>query len=275
MAMDFAALLAAPPSGRRTALIVDHQHYARAVVLQGRPVPWTDPVAFAQYTGQVQGLLRSDTTLLDLGALYDDALTRDDALCTALSARSRTGYALRTLLAHEPTAVAAAELAGVVARASAAPLVVQIPSPMLWLARTHELSGAGPLTDLTADHAENAAMYVADWLRRLAAPPVSMLLLDECDPRAGQYDPLAGELPHPDDSVYAPVVNVTDHYRWALGRRTAQGVKVVGSGLNGPRIPPEFWHGDGVALPSGDFLLADIPADAPPETVLAQLAQLN
>ncbi|MFR9793570.1 hypothetical protein ACL07V_33680 [Streptomyces sp. MB22_4] len=268
MAMDFATLLSAPPSGRRTALVVDHQRYAPAVILQGRPVPWTDPVAFAQYTGQVQGLLRPDTTLLDLGAYYDDVLTREDTLRAGLSARTRTGYALRTLLAHEPTAVAAVELAEVVARASATPLVVQIPSPMLWLARTHELSGAGPITDLTTDHAETAAMYVADWLRRLAAPPVSMLLLDERDLHAG-------ELPYPDDSVYAPVANVTDHYRWALGRRTGQGVTVGGSGLTGPRIPQEFWHGDGVALPSGDFLLADIPADAAPETVLAQLAKLN
>ncbi|RMB81466.1 hypothetical protein [Streptomyces shenzhenensis] len=268
MAMDFASLLSAPPSGRPTALIVDHQHYARAVILQGRPVPWTDPVAFAQYAGQAQGLLRSDATLLDLGAYYDDALARQDTLRAALSARPRTGYALRTLLAHEPTAVAAAELTEIVAQTSAAPLVVQIPSPLLWLARTHELSGAGPLTDLNADHPETAAMYVADWLRRLAAPSVSMLLLDERDPRSGR-------LPQVDDSVHTPVGNVTDHYRWALGRRTGHGVRVVGAGLTGPRIPQEFWHGAGVALPSGDFLLADIPADAAPETVLAQLTKLN
>lgn len=268
MAMDFASLLAAPPSGRPTALIVDHQHYARAVILQGRPVPWTDPVAFAQYTGQVQGLLRPDTTLLDLGAYYDEVLARDDALRAGLSARSRTGYALRTLLAHEPTTAAAAELAAVVARTSAAPLVVQTPSPLLWLARTHELSGAGPASELTADDAENAAMYVADWVRRLAAPPLAMLLLDE-------RDPLGTGLPQVDDSVYAPVVNVTDHYRWALGRRTEEGIKVVGTGSAGPRIPQEFWHGDDAVLPSGDFLLADIPADAAPETVLAQLAKLD
>ncbi|MGW3954479.1 hypothetical protein ACWEKM_26900 [Streptomyces sp. NPDC004752] len=268
MDTDFASLLSAPPSGRPTALIIDHQRYARAVILQGRPIPWTDPVAFAQYTGQAQGLLGPDTVLLDLGAYYDDALARRDALRADLSARPRTGYALRTMLAHERTALAAVELAELVARTTAAPLVVQIPSPMLWLALTHELSGAGPLSDLTADHAETAAMYVADWLRRLAAAPVSMLLLDERDPRADL-------LPQVDDSAWAPVGNVTDHYRWALGHRTGHGVRVAGSGLTGPRIPQEFWHGDGVALPSGDFLLADIPADAAPETVLAQLAKLN
>lgn len=268
MAMDFASVLSAPPSGRPTALIVDHQRYTQTVILQGNAVPWTDPVAFAQYTSQAQGLLRPDTTLLDLGAYYEDALVRRDDLRAAMAARPRTGYALRTLLAHEATAAAAAELTEVVARTSAAPLVVQIPSPMLWLARTHELSGAGPITDLTADHAENAAMYVADWLRRLGAPPVTMLLLDE-------RPPLADLLPQVDDSLQAPVANVTDHYRWALGRRTAQGVRVVGPELTGPRIPQEFWHGDGAALPSGDFLLADLPADAAPETVLAQLAKLN
>lgn len=68
---------------------------------------------------------------------------------------------------------------------------------------------------------------------------------------------------------------MTDPYRWALGRRTGQGVRIVGSGLTGPRIPREFWHGDGVPLPSGDFLLAHIPADAAPETVLTQLTELG
>ena len=65
-----------------------------------------------------------------------------------------------------------------VSQTSAAPLVLQIPSPMRWLALTHELSGAGTMSDLTSDDAENAAMHVAGWLRRLSQLEVSMLILD-------------------------------------------------------------------------------------------------
>lgn len=267
MAMDFSSVVSTPPSGRGTAVIIDHQQYAHAVILQGQPIPWADPIAYAQFLGQAQGLLKPDTTLLDLGAVYDFLLASDQRLREAMSARPRTGYALKTLLADEKTAVAALELARVVSQTSAAPLVLQIPSPMLWLACTHELSGSGIATDLDADHAETAAMYVADWLRRMSVLPASMLLLDERWTGAG-------ELPLVDGEAYTPVYNIADHYRWALARRTQTSVDVLGTAVTGTAVPLDYWLSDSGPAPSGDFLIADIPADAVPETVLAQLAKL-
>jgi hypothetical protein len=267
MAVDFATIISAPPSGRGTALLIDHQQYAQAVILQGRPIPWADPIAYSQFMQQAQGLLRPDTSLLDLGAFYHDVVANDETLRASLSARSRTGYALKTLLADDKTARRALELADVVSQTSGQALVVQIPSPMLWLAQTHALSGAGEVSDLDADHAENAAMYVADWLRRLAGLQLSMVLLDE----RWTGEP---QLPVVDEAAYTPVLNVTDHYRWALGRRTWDGVNVVGSSVTGTPVPAGYWLTEDAAAPSGDFLLADIPANAVPETVLAQLAKL-
>ena len=143
--MTLASIVSAPPSGRGTAIIIDHQQYAQAVILRGKPIPWADPTAYSQFLGQAQGLLKPDATLLDLGALYDNAVATNDVLKSSLSARSRTGYALKTLLADEKTGRAALELASVICQTSAAPLVLQIPSPMLWLALTHQLSGAGTM----------------------------------------------------------------------------------------------------------------------------------
>lgn len=266
--MDFAALLSAPPSGRGTAVIIDHQLYAQALILRGQPIPWTDPTAYSQFLGQAQGLLKPDTTLLDLGAFYDHAVAGNDALMSSLSARSRTGYALKTLLADEKTAAAAVELASVVSQTSAAPLVLQIPSPMRWLALTHQLSGAGSVADLDVDRAENAAIFVADWLRRLSKLPVSMLLLDE---RWTGTD----ELPLVDAMAYAPVSNVTDNYRWALARRMQDSLDTFGSTVVGTVVPLDYWRSEAASAPSGDFLFAEIPADAVPETVLSQLAKLT
>src|ERR1035438_7096717 len=65
----------------------------------------------------------------------------------------------------------------------------QIPSPMLWLALTHQLAGAGDVADLSVDDAENAAMHVAGWLRRLSMLPISDPLayaLAGTDPPAGR-----------------------------------------------------------------------------------------
>jgi hypothetical protein len=39
-------------------------------------------------------------------------------------------------------------------------------------------------------------------------------------------------------------------------------------------VPPDYWLSDAASAPPGDFLVAEIPADAIPETVLSQLAKL-
>jgi hypothetical protein len=139
---------------------------------------------------------------------------------------------------------------------------------MLWLALTHQLSGAGTVADLSVDNAENAAMYVADWLRRLSMLPVSMLLLDER--WLG-----TGELPLVDSRAYSPVSNVTDHYRWALARRTPDRMDILGSTVTATVVPQDYWLSDAASAPTGDLLFAEIPADAVPETVLLQLAKLD
>jgi hypothetical protein len=267
MPTDFLTVVSAPPTGRDTAVVIDHQIYARAIILQGKPIPWADPVAYAQFVAQAQGLLHPDATLIDLGACYDHIIAEDAALRSALSARSRVGYALKTLLSDERHAAAAAELAGVVTQTCAAPVVLQIPSPLLWLARTHDLSGAGSAADLSEHDVETAAMYVAGWLRQLSELPIAMLLLDERWTGSSELPPI-------DAAVYSPVANVAEHYRWILGQRTDDGVNITGSPLHGAAIPAAYWLSESVAAPSGDFLVADIPADAVPETVLDQLAKL-
>lgn len=268
MTITLAEVMAQPRSGRRRAVMIDFHEYARSVILQGREVPWRQPTAYSNFFGQAQGLLGPDVALLDLGALYLNVIAGNDDLKASLAARSRTGFALKTLLANESAAAMALELATAVSQTSSAPLVLQIPSPMLWLALTHELSGAGTASDLTSDDAENAAVHTAGWLRRLSTLPVSVLLLDER--WVGE-----GDLLSVDSSAYTPVTNVTLNYRWELARRTRGGVNILGSGANGALVPPEYWLSDCASTFSGDFLLAEIPAHAVPETVLSQLAKLT
>jgi hypothetical protein len=83
-----------------------------------------------------------------------------------------------------------------------------------------------------------------------------------------------GELPLVDSAAYTPVYNIADHYRWALAQRTQDRIDVVGSAVTGTAVPLDYWLSDSATAPSGDFLIADIPAHAVPETVLSQLAKL-
>ncbi|MFD9668308.1 hypothetical protein ACFWAY_43095 [Rhodococcus sp. NPDC059968] len=119
---------------------------------------------------------------LEVGLPADHALSLSPArACSALredmAARTRVGYALKTLLADTETARQALEFASVLAQTSTAPLVLQIPAPTVWLATTHEACGAGTAGDIDVDDAENMSVYVADWLRGLANLPIVALLL--------------------------------------------------------------------------------------------------
>ncbi|WP_104084079.1 hypothetical protein [Cryobacterium sp. Y11] len=267
MALSLHELLAEPTSGRSRAVVLDSHDYAQSVFLQGKPVPWQEPMAYANFFGQVQGVLKSDLALLSLDRFYAHRVASDPALQTAMSAKSRTGYALRTLLSDVETTAFVIELATIFSKTQRVPVVVQIPSPMQWLARTHPFSGSADVSGLDADNAENASMYVADWLRGFAALPLIAVLLDDRGPATG-----AESVPL---STYSPVSNVTEHYRWALGQRHDDQVELHGSALRGSVIGADFWSTDTGTLPDGDFLLGEVPREAVPEQVLSRITALT
>jgi hypothetical protein len=269
IAATLASVVASPPSGRAKAVVFDHHEYAASVILRGHAVPWDNATAYAAFFAQAQGLLRPDIALLDLRRLYDHLTAGNTGLETAMAARSRTGYALRTLLADNDTNKAVLEFATVFAQTARQPVVLRIPSPMEWLIATHRFSGADNLSDLVADDAENASMYVSDWLRAFASLPVAGLLLDNRAPDQGRSRvPVALE-------SYTPIANVTSNYRWTLGQLDDAQVHLQADTAVGGYIPASFWLDPEVELPSADFYLAEIPSAARPEDVLLRLEALS
>jgi len=258
-----------PPSGRARAVLLDGDDYAQRVLLQGRTVPWDEPMAYAHYFGQAQDLLGPDAALLSLGPFCARRIETDGTLQSAMRARTRSGSALRALLANDDLIRRAVELVTLVARTQRRPVVLQVPSPRWWLARTHPFSGELTVEGLSVDDAENASMYVADWLRRFAGLPLAAVVLDDRD---GPGDPPTQAVPLP---VYSPVAGVTEHYRWTLALRHADHVELHGSAATGAVIPQRFWLEDDVPVPEGDFLLGEIPATAIPEDVLHRLSGLG
>jgi hypothetical protein len=268
-AATLANVVAFPPSGRPKAVLFDHHEYATSVILRARAVPWDNATAYAAFFAQAQGLLRPDAALLDLNRLYDHLTAGNTGLETGMAARSRTGYALRTLLGDVDVNRAVLEFVTVFARTSRQPVVLRIPSPMEWLMGTHHFSGADDTSELDADNAENASMYVSDWLRAFAALPVAGLLLDNRTPpgvsRSVQV-PL---------EAYTPIANLAANYRWTLGQLDDEQVQLHGETAVGAYIPARFWLEPEVELPAGDFYLSEIPSAASPEGVLARLDTLG
>jgi hypothetical protein len=264
-----AAVVASPSSGRPKAVLFDHHEYAASVILRGGDVPWENATAYSAFFVQAQGLLRPDVALLDLTRLYDHLTSGNTRLVTAMGGKSRTGYALRTLLADDDTNKAVLEFATVFAHTARQPVVLRIPSPMEWLIATHRLGGAVSLSDLDADDAENASMYVSDWLRAFAALPVAGLLLDNRAPDEG-FRHVAVAL-----EAYTPIANVTSNYRWTLGQLNDAQVQLQAETALGGYIPASFWLDTDVELPLADFYLAEIPRAARPEDVLLRLDALR
>lgn len=276
---DLYASLSAAPSGRATPVWFDSLAYCREKLLAGEQVPWASPGELTAFTGKAQGMFRSDALLVDLAELYAWRAAADAALRTSMSARSRPGYALRTLLADEETrAIAVDALSAAAGAGGSTPVVLSVPSPARWLSVTAELAGQ-PADLPDADRADTAAMYIADFLRIFATAPVDGLLLDEGPTPAT-------DLLHPDP--YRPVLNVAAHYDWpvlmhaesapAWPHGAVAGVAGwVGSeppdqpaGTWGLSATSKFWAGtDPVGDP--DLVLAVVPARADPESVMARV----
>lgn len=269
MTASLLTAIATPPSGRATALLLDHHEYAQSVFLRNRPAPWDDPTSYARFFNQAQGLLKPDLAILDLNHFYTHHLEQNPTLRDAMSQKKRTGYALRTMLADKALTSGAIDLAQTLTAMASGPVVLQIPSPMQWLQATHHHSGSSDIDSLDADDAENSSMYVADWLRGFAALPFAAILLD--DRPKGFSAPVT---PVGFDA-YAPIVNVTAHYRLVVGMRDAHGVTIHQQTTRGSILPENYWLGEQTTLPPGDFHITQIPATAIPEVVLNQLAQLK
>jgi hypothetical protein len=276
------ASLDAPPSGRPRPTWFDAAAYGRARLLGGGDVPWASPAELSSFFAKIGGMFRSDAVLVDLADLFAQRTAADEQLRAAMAARSRPGYALRTLLGDEQARSTAVEAVRVLAATSGpVPLVLTVPTPGRWLVAAAQQAGSDPGPP-DAAQAETAAIYSADFLRMFAGAGVDGLLLDE-----GRLP--AGELIHPE--AYRPVLNVADYYEWPVLIQTDAAAAwphgpVPGIacwlGSAGPDEPSgrwgivagsDFWAGVGPPA-EADLVLAPVPAEADPEAVMTQVRAL-
>jgi len=293
------ASLDAPPSGRFRPVWFDAVAYGRARLLGGGDLPWQAPAELTSFFGKTQAMFGSDAVLADVADVFAQRAAADQALRAAMVARSRPGYALRTLLGDERARADAADAVGALAATKGAvPLVLTVPAPGRWLAAAAAAANPGAAPP-EAGQAETAAMYSADFLRTFGDAGVDGLLLDEGPVPAGQLT---------DPEAYRPVLNVAEHYGWPVLIRTeaaaawphgpVPGVALwIGSAAPVP-VPapapadadaaagggapgrwgvvagPDFWA-DADPPADADLVLAQIPAQADPEAVMKRVRALT
>jgi len=270
-------------TGAQRPLWLDSTDYS-ARLLEGGQAPWLDVANFLAWQRKAQGLVRSDVIALPAEPVIAALLANNAELRSAMAAKTRVLFPLKTLLADSMLRDHLIEmLRGLRACFSNAPLAMAIPSPRRWIARSYaQAFGADAECDAGADEYDSASMYVADFLRVFSESNLDIVLLDETD---GNEPASSAEI-----EWYRPVLNIATHYRWMMGLRlpraetspgTVDGVGfyIAPRGLDittGISTPVEFWTGSSAppCLP-GQFRFATIPVDANPESVLDRIAFLR
>ena len=193
-------------------LWLSYHDYAKRLLLGEGANPWTTAVGFLQFFSQAQGLLKPEVAILDVKDLYKSWLDSDSQARTELAGKRRPMAALKTLLEAEAPRDLLREIITAVAfqLKGGTPLVLAIPSPRHWLWwAANEASGAD--IEVDADNAENAAVYLADYIRAFSELSIAGVLLVERPEQA-----LEAETPL---EAYRPIYNVAKHYRWPVGVR--------------------------------------------------------
>ncbi|PWR17780.1 hypothetical protein [Zavarzinia compransoris] len=261
--------------GRRPRWL-DHTDYCGRLLAAGA-IPWDDVSRFIDWHRKAQGLLRPDVAALPLAPLIAAAARRPD-LTEAMAARRRPLYPVKALLADEPLRDRVRGLlAALRATYPTLPLALTLPAPRALVAFAAGLAGLA-IEPPTAEDADGAALYLADFLRSFGDSGIDALLLEEM-PGVAMTAPLL--------AACRPVINIAGHYRWDVGLRHA-GTAPVGPGFDfliapgseagvpsGLVLPPGYWAGQDEAPEGGAFIFAAIPADAAPEAVLGRLAALG
>src|ERR1700722_3527857 len=90
--------LDAPPSGRARPVWFDAAAYGRARLLGGGGMPWPSPAELSSFFPKTGGMFPPAGDLADVALLFPQGAPARQQLRAAMAARSRPGYALRTLL---------------------------------------------------------------------------------------------------------------------------------------------------------------------------------
>lgn len=264
----------APPQ-----LILDAASYAQRVLLQNRDVPWHDATAYANHLGQLQALLKPAVALVALDRMLQHEIESNEQCRLAMAARSRTGFAAKTLLADEGVRQRAQDLIAAVVKTQREPVVLHLMSPLALLTLTDRAVDPASTAAFDAEDAEGTAIYVADWLRSFAEFDIAGVVFDErgdgggvASSAAGPAGAFAGALAE----SYQPIVNVAEHYGWTLGFRGVDEVRFTSPDAVIPVLEPGALLESAPAdLPPGGLLFAEIPEDAVPERVLVCLEGLR
>lgn len=242
-------------------LMIDAENYAQKVLLQDKAIPWHEATAYANHLGQTIALLKPSVAVVRLDKMIQQELTDNQTLVGAMGAKSRSIFALKTLMGDENFKAAAGTLVTAVTKTLHLPIAVQLPSSLQMLYLTNRAAQPNSDAEFDDDQAENAAVYFADWLRAFTDADIAGLIFDERDNTVAE-------------EAYQPIKNTAEHYRWCLGVRRDNAVVFSDPQATIAVLPDDYWTtGKGENI--NGVVFSEIAKDAVPEKVLEYLDNLR
>ncbi len=262
----------------RNPVWVDGLDYSRAVLNQGKALPWSDTAALVAFVQKQQQLLRSDVLMIDLFDFFQVWTQSRPELVQAMAKKSRLNYPLKVLLEDAAAIEQLRDFFKAIASVkSSEPLIIKLASPKLWMAMAFSLAHEGENPDVEWKDAERAALYIAGFLRAFGDTGIDgLLIVDQEGEGPANVDELAS---------YQSLLNVAEHFRWSVGLYnpgvdfsvadnplscivTDRPLETACTGI----IPDQFWSSsEPPSLPPADFYYIVVPEQTEPERVLSSL----
>lgn len=256
--------------------------YAGRLLANDNP-PWLDSAEYIAWHRKATSLLKPGVAAFAVAPVVAAWIDHDAATLEAMRAKRRTVAPLKNLLASEGLrAHLQAILLGLRASYAGQPLALVVPSPHLWLVLAYQ-AAFDEVPEYGEDEIDNAAMYLADFLRSFGESGIDLLLLDETAATEPASDAAL--------ELYQAALNVAGHFRWGVGLHLPQGAHAdlafagfdfviapvaTSAKTQGQAQGAAFWQDSAApALPANGFHFTEIPADATPEHVLTRLATLR
>jgi hypothetical protein len=269
----------------RHGLWLDHTAFTKKILLPNGASPYDTPASFMSYFIQANGLVKPDVTVMNVKDLYASWLALNPETRSEMAGKKRLSFALKKMLEAEAPKILLAEiiLAILSYLNGRQPLFLSLPSPRQWLAWANiEANEMDP--GASTESVEDAAMYLADFVRYFSELKITGLLLTE----RPDFQPESLE----DVEMYRPLLNVAGHYRWSMGLQLPARAQLAATkdfnfviapafsqsppDLAGVDVSAAIWHAQPVPpLTPKQFYFTEIPENATPEHVLKTLSALR
>lgn len=278
------------PTDPKDRLWLDPLAFSQQALLQGQPIAWCEPTAWALWVAKAHGLLGCKVSVIPLAEGISAWLKANPAVCDELrSARDPMGL-VRKLCAHTAFTgwlkLLTLNLKETTPKGQVK-LVLPAAAPLMQRLAQAVHGQAPQATEIDPEDAEDATVYLANALRQIPADAMDTLLVDgRIETAQGPADLLAGA-----DTL----ANVAAHYQWRFGVQVCQGASL--GALRPAFAIADHWQarpdaatscGQVVALVDAsaamgtvgsatgpDFLLLQVPPELAPDVVIPQLRSLT